>query len=267
MADEPVWWGIFLDQTMAISLRSADLRDSGKDGAFVGRQRIRPCFWLSCLFVFGSYLRTHYLFQPNFLDIFFWTLMAYGLVRYVQSEGKGWLYLAGISMGLGMLSKYSMLFFAISLLAGLLLTPQRRLLLNRHCWYALGVGFLLFLPNLLWQWKHGFPVVYYMNEPQRTPVTREKPGADFLFSADIDETCPVLLPASAGYMQWPLSVRKRPYRFIAWAFAIVLIPLAAGHAEGYWCSWRLPGFIWFRSREPGTVDGKSAALSAAISRQ
>lgn len=37
-------------------------------------------------FVFGAYLRTNYLFQPNFLDVFFWTLMAYALIRYVQSQ-------------------------------------------------------------------------------------------------------------------------------------------------------------------------------------
>ena len=40
-------------------------------------------------FVFGAYLRTHYLFQPGFLEIFFWTLLAYALVRYMQSRTPG----------------------------------------------------------------------------------------------------------------------------------------------------------------------------------
>lgn len=30
-------------------------------------------------FIFGAYLRVHFLFQPNFLEIFFWTLIAYNI--------------------------------------------------------------------------------------------------------------------------------------------------------------------------------------------
>ncbi len=40
--------------------------------------------WLP--FIVGAYLRIHFLFQPNFLEIFFWTLMAYSLIRAVQAE-------------------------------------------------------------------------------------------------------------------------------------------------------------------------------------
>src|ERR1700740_848389 len=31
-------------------------------------------------FVLSGYLRVHFLFQPNFLEIFFWTAMAYSLI-------------------------------------------------------------------------------------------------------------------------------------------------------------------------------------------
>ena len=32
----------------------------------------------------GAYLRVHYLFQPNILDIFFWTLAIYFLICYIN---------------------------------------------------------------------------------------------------------------------------------------------------------------------------------------
>jgi len=194
-------------------------------------------------FIFGVYLRVHYLFQPNCLDIFFWTLMAYGLVRYVQSEQPRWLYLAGISMGLGMLSKYSMVFFAISLAVGLLLTPQRRLLFNRHFLYALGLGLLLFVPNLLWQWKHGFPVVFHMNELHRTQL-KYISRATF-FSEQVLMNLPGLFIWLSGLYAAGFTSWGKPYRFIGWAFVIVMLLLAAGQAKGYYALGAYPILFGF----------------------
>src|SRR5438874_2584797 len=56
-------------------------------------------------FVFSVYLRLFYLFQPNFLEVFFWTMLAYSIIRYIQTEKNIWLYAFGISAGLGMMSK------------------------------------------------------------------------------------------------------------------------------------------------------------------
>lgn len=183
-------------------------------------------------FIFGAYLRVNYLFQPNSLDIFFWTLMAYGLVRYVQSERPGWLYLAGIAMGLGMMSKYSMLFFAVSLAGGLLLTRQRRILSNRHFWLAIGVGLLLFLPNLLWQWRHGFPIVYHMNELQRTQLQYVSPAA--FLSDQLLMNLPYLFVWLSGLYAVSFTGAGKPYRFIGWAFVIVIILLTVTHGKGYY---------------------------------
>src|ERR1041384_7329182 len=37
-------------------------------------------------FVFGAFLRVFFLFQPNFIEIFFWTLIGYTLIRFIQTE-------------------------------------------------------------------------------------------------------------------------------------------------------------------------------------
>src|ERR1700722_1204439 len=211
-------------------------------------------------FVFGPYLRTNYLFQPNSLEIFFWTLLAYALVRYVQSRTEGeagsqgrtgfggasrlpgearsdarperWLWLAGIAAGLGMLSKYTMLFFAASLIGGFLLTPQRGLLRNRRSLYALAIAFLLFLPNLLWQWRHGFPVVYHMNELQRTQLQYISPVT--FFTEQLLFNLAVIYILIHGLVFVGFSREGRPYRFIGWAFVTLLGLLALGHAKGYY---------------------------------
>ena len=56
-------------------------------------------------FLFSAYLRVHFLFQPNFLEIFFWTLIAYTMIRFVHTQQNKWLYYFGLCCGLGMLSK------------------------------------------------------------------------------------------------------------------------------------------------------------------
>src|SRR5438045_841639 len=76
----------------------------------------------------------------------------------------------GISIGLGMMSKYSVAFFTVSIFAGLLFTKHRRIFLSKHFWYAMLVAFIIFLPNFIWQYNHHFPVVHHMQELQRTQL-------------------------------------------------------------------------------------------------
>ncbi|HYV55187.1 MAG TPA: glycosyltransferase family 39 protein [Chitinophagaceae bacterium] len=51
-------------------------------------------------FIFGVYLRLFFLFQPNTPEVFFWTLIAYSTVRFVQTKKNKFLYLLGVSIGL-----------------------------------------------------------------------------------------------------------------------------------------------------------------------
>ncbi|TAL40846.1 MAG: glycosyltransferase family 39 protein, partial [Chitinophagaceae bacterium] len=73
----------------------------------------------------GAFLRVHILFQPNILDIFFWTCSLYFLVKFIQTNNsKDFLWLA-IYIALGWWSKYSIAFLAASILVGLLFTKHR----------------------------------------------------------------------------------------------------------------------------------------------
>ena len=183
-------------------------------------------------FIFGYYMHVHFIFQPNFLEVFFWTLMAYGLVRYAQTGMPKGLYIAGIGLGLGMMSKYSVGFFAISLLLGLFLTKQRKILLSKHFYYALLIGFVIFLPNLIWQYDHGFPVVYHMKELQRQQLQNVS-QAGFL----IDQVLfnfPGIFVWVSGFCWVSFTKKGKLYRFIGWAIAAVIVLLVAGHGKSYY---------------------------------
>ena len=134
-------------------------------------------FLLFCCFFFTGFLRVHFLFQPNFLEIFFYSVIAFGLIQYVRTSENKWLYITGLGAGLGLLSKYSVAFYLISLLPALLLTKQRTIFFNRHFYFALGLAFLIFLPNLIWQYIYHFPVFYHMHELTSTQLQYVPPPA------------------------------------------------------------------------------------------
>src|SRR5579872_5022844 len=186
-------------------------------------------------FVAGAWLRMHFLFQPNFLDIFCWTAMAYGLTRFQQTGKPFHLYFAGVSLGLGMLGKYTMAFYACGLLAGLLLAWDRKVLANRHFYYAIGLGFLLFLPNLIWEARHGFPVVYHMKTLQDNQLQYLSPWT-FLTDQLLYNVATIFTWVTG--LVWVFRVKK--YRFLAWGFVVTIALLVMGHAKSYYSQGAYP---------------------------
>ncbi|HVO57437.1 MAG TPA: glycosyltransferase family 39 protein, partial [Dongiaceae bacterium] len=61
-------------------------------------------------------------------DYFAWVLTAYFVVKLLTSDDPRYFLLIGASIGLGMLAKYTMLFFATGVLTGILLTDARKYL-------------------------------------------------------------------------------------------------------------------------------------------
>lgn len=89
-----------------------------------------------------------------------WALALYGFVR--LREGAGWsaVIMLGAGMGLGMLAKYAMSYFAAGLILAALLDPvSRRALLQTRLLAAAALAGLIVLPNLIWNWRNDFATV------------------------------------------------------------------------------------------------------------
>jgi hypothetical protein len=99
---------------------------------------------------------------PDTSLLFFWLLTLHLVWRGIRPESPGrreraLVLLAGIPMGLAMLSKYHGLLLAPSLLLALLADrKRRRWLLRPEPWGAIAGATLLFLPTLLWNAEHDF---------------------------------------------------------------------------------------------------------------
>jgi 4-amino-4-deoxy-L-arabinose transferase-like glycosyltransferase len=182
--------------------------------------------------VFGAFIRVFFLFQPGFLEIFCWTAISWCLFRYEQSKQIQWLYAFGIACGLGMLSKYTTAFFLCGLVGGLLLTWKKTLLTQKHFYIAGIIGFLLFLPNLWWQYSHNFPVVHHMKELQETQLVYM--DATGFVMGQIMMNFVVSYVWIAGLSGLLFTKSLQAYRLIAIGFFITLGLLLAGSGKDYY---------------------------------
>ncbi|HXC17811.1 MAG TPA: glycosyltransferase family 39 protein, partial [Holophagaceae bacterium] len=102
---------------------------------------------------------TNSILTVTVLETVLWTWFAFHLARFLRTgDPRQWLW-AGLVAGLALENKYSMLVVLLALLIALLLTPSRRELIRPWLWAGAGIALLVFLPTLLWQVRHGYPLI------------------------------------------------------------------------------------------------------------
>ncbi len=102
-----------------------------------------------CVVIAGQYLSNGSLLGTNCLEPNLWMGCAYfAILAIKRNNPRYWLWF-GVLAGLGLEEKYSIAFFLIGMITGMLLTEQRRFLLSKWMWLGGLAGFLIFLPNLL----------------------------------------------------------------------------------------------------------------------
>jgi hypothetical protein len=193
----------------------------------------RPAQGLAMLGVLISpqYLGTDGYLSMNSVEPVFWMGSLLALVLLAREGNQRlWIWF-GLSSGLGLLNKPSMAFFLVALLAGLLLTPARRLLLNR--WAAVGVALmvLIALPNLLWQVQNHWPTLEFLHNGQ-VENKNIKLGPVAFFLAQVKQMNPLTaLVWGAGLVS---LLRGKQWRWIGLMYCFFLAIMMALHAKDYY---------------------------------
>jgi 4-amino-4-deoxy-L-arabinose transferase-like glycosyltransferase len=92
------------------------------------------------------------------------TFLLLTLCKLWQSGRGVWWLAIGVAFGLGMLSKYTTIFFAPSILIWLLLVPDlRRWLITPWPWIGAILALAVFSPTLIWNAQHGWASVHYQS--------------------------------------------------------------------------------------------------------
>lgn len=139
----------------------------------------------------------------------------------------------GVIVGLALLAKYLMAFFLIAAAAGILLTPACAMLRYKGPWLAAGLALLILLPNLLWQYGHGWPFLQ-LNATAYNGRNLTVGPLSYL----LDEilivgplTAPIWIAGLAGFAT---SKRLAGGRWLAIAWVALMGMMLALHGKSYY---------------------------------
>lgn len=168
--------------------------------------------------------------SPDTVGLLTWPLLALLMVRIVKrNEPRLWL-AAGAVAGISIESKYSVLFFLTALFAGLLAVPQRKTIFNRWFAYGAALAFVIALPNFLWQWRYGLPMLELLRAGQNGKNLIVGPGT-FLFQ-EIVITGLFLAVFWVIGLLWLL--RSPLFRFLGYAYVILIAEMIVFHGKHYY---------------------------------
>ena len=177
------------------------------------------------------FLRTANLFQPVVFDQVWWLLGFYALVRLQNTDDVRWWLLLGAAGGLGLLTKFSILFFGLAVLIGLLLTDQRRAFRGPWPWTALLMALIIGAPSIAGQVNLDFPVVGQMGDLREVQLQRTT-LTDFVMGQVLFG--PGFLLALIGGTALFFHPSLRRYRITGWIAVAAFGLLAAMKGKAYY---------------------------------
>lgn len=181
----------------------------------------------------GYLLVSSYL-SMNSIEPLLWMGCALVLIRIIRTgDTRLWLAFGAIA-GIGLENKDTMLLFGFALVAGLLLTPERRLMRNR--WFLAGgaIAFLILLPNLIWMIRHHFPHLEMLANIRRNGRNVELSPLEFMAQQAVF-TGPLAAPIwLAGVWRLLAGRAARPHRALGLAYVVTIGVLLAVHGRVYY---------------------------------
>lgn len=123
----------------------------------LGAGRTGQTLAAACTATCGEYLATAHLLSTTTLDFVFSATLLLLVLHLLASGDTRWWLAIGACVGIGAEAKWNIAYLAASVLAGLLLTPQRRLLRSGHAILGAGMALGLAAPDLAWQAVHHWP--------------------------------------------------------------------------------------------------------------
>ena len=176
-------------------------------------------------------------FQYTSFDYLWWVLIAYCTVRLLKSENPRWWLAIGAVVGLGLLTKYSIIFFIAGILGGVVLTNARRSLKSGWFWGGVALALLIFLPNFLWLVRHDFISYHFLQHIHKRDVGNGRADG---FLRDQVLVCINVFAAPLALTGLVFYLRDQRYRMLGWMYLIPLALFYFAKGRGYYTAAAYP---------------------------
>lgn len=183
------------------------------------------------LIVAPIHLAMNTVYSMNCFDILLWTLSAYFLILIIEEDKPlQWIGLGSI-VGLGLLNKVGMSWFAIGLFLSIILTKQRGRLRTKWPYLAALIAFVLFLPYIIWNFIHDFAHLEFIRNATTGKYASLTP-VDFIVG-QLMILNPITLPVwLAGLYYYFFSKKGKSFMLLGIIYVTAfLILLINGHSK------------------------------------
>ncbi|MFP4846052.1 ArnT family glycosyltransferase [Winogradskyella sp. PE311] len=184
-----------------------------------------------CILAFIPFYRNHTLFQPVAFDQLFWTLGFYFLVKFINSKNKKFLILLGITLGLGLLNKYTILVWAFGVFIGLLFYDKAKLYKDKWLYISGIVALLIVTPNIIWQFTNDFPLMRHMQALNENQLDAIDPWKFILDQLELLFTFIVFLLGIVGLI---FSKNLKHYKFLGITCIVIFMTMWLMSAKTYY---------------------------------
>lgn len=185
----------------------------------------------------------------NSFDNICWILAAWFVVKLLRSEDARWWVAVGAAVGLGMMAKYAMAFFAVAIVAGFLVTDARRYLASRWLWAGCAAALLVWAPNLVWEARHHFVSFDFLHSIHARDVSQGRTQS-FLPEQIYQTIAPLWIVGLVFCLKTDSGKR---FRAVGWTYVIVLVAFLIARGRGYYLFAAYPmlyaaGSVWWEQR-------------------
>ncbi|MFT4741742.1 MAG: hypothetical protein ACI9L9_002536 [Marivirga sp.] len=184
-----------------------------------------------CILVFIPFYRNHTLFQPVVFDQLFWTLGFYFMIKYMNTGHKKFLLFIGITLGLGLLTKYTILVWGLGIFTGLLFYQKGSLFKNKWLYISASLAVLLFLPNLLWQIANDLPLLKHLKALNESQLEGISPWSFLLEQLALPFTFTISLIGIGGFF---FDDKLKKYKMLGITALIIFASMWLLHAKAYY---------------------------------
>src|SRR5579871_5920852 len=179
----------------------------------LGARAFAQVFTALCVALAPQYLSNAGLLGTNAFEPTLWMGCAWFALQAIRrDDARQWLWF-GVVAGLGLEEKYTIALFGFGIVLGLALTAQRRQIATHWFWLGGLAAFLIFLPNLIWNWLNDWPFVQLMHAIREEGRDVVLPFGDFFLQQAllVNPLCaPLWLAGLAALL---FARRFAPYRF------------------------------------------------------
>jgi 4-amino-4-deoxy-L-arabinose transferase-like glycosyltransferase len=200
----------------------------------LGGRRYAVLLSAICILVAPQYLSNGSLLGTNCLEPTFWMGCAYfAILAIKRNEPRYWLWF-GVCAGLGLENKYSIAVFGAGIVVGLLLTEQRRVILNKWIWLGGLAAFLIILPNVVWNIRNDWPFAQLMHNIRAEGRDVILGPLDYFSQQTLlvnPLTVPIWLTGLFALLFWP---RFKPYRLLGWCYLVCYAFFFFAHGKNYY---------------------------------